>query len=434
MEQITQAELEDLLKKHKLFIDGYRGGARCVLKFMDLSNLNFKSANLRDADFTGSRMNGVNLSATSCVNTSFFGCDMHHANLSKAVFKRADLRGAQIISADLTEADFTNADLRQGVIFNYQGNEEYANVDWQNRGHTVMSGSIVRDTNMTNVMAQGVNFSEANLTGVIIKHANLRDANLEGANLSAADFTGCNLNGSKSAGAVVENTVFYNVDADNSDLKKTVAEQNKKQTLASAGLSLGKLLESHMRWVETAGAEGEQMILEEFDLSKEKALKSEKLTAVIAKKCRFTGLNMEGSMMQASYLDQTDFKDCNMRNTDFRGSSCQGAFFTRANLIGADFSALIFKKPDGSSILQKANLSDASMAYVDMDGANFSNVIFKNADLSYASLVGANLSNADLSGADLSKADLRDANLDGANIEGAILLGTIHEKRKVASK
>lgn len=424
VQTISQLELDEIIEKHKLFIGGHRGGARAVLKFMDLSGLDFRKAHLRDADFTGSKLNNSNLSGTDCTGASFFGCDMRRTNMQKANFTRSDFRGAHVIGADLSDTDFTNADLRQGVIFNYDSTGNVTVSDWQNKGNTVMSGSIIRNTDMTNAMAQGANFSDANLSGVVIRNANLRDSDMKGANLSGADFSGANMAGVRCADAILEDAIFVNTEAGGSDLRKEVAKQNRKKSLLEDGLTLTDLLQSHMQWVETAGMAGEQLKLEEYDLSDENAFKAEKLTAVIAKRCKFTGLNMEGAMMQASYLDETDFADCNMRSTDFRGSSCTGSIFTRANLINSNFSALVFKKPDGSEILQKSNLSNARMAYVDMDNANFSNVILKNANLSHASLKNCNLQNADLSGADLSNADLTDADLTDANLEDAIMEGT----------
>jgi hypothetical protein len=51
LEKITQRELDDIIKKHTTFLKGIRGGARAVLKFKDLSHLDFRGCNLSQGDF-----------------------------------------------------------------------------------------------------------------------------------------------------------------------------------------------------------------------------------------------------------------------------------------------------------------------------------------------------------------------------------------------
>ena len=60
MEKITQIRLDDIIRKHKNFSVGKSGGARAVLKFMDLSGLEFRGADLSGADFTGSDLSFSN--------------------------------------------------------------------------------------------------------------------------------------------------------------------------------------------------------------------------------------------------------------------------------------------------------------------------------------------------------------------------------------
>ena len=54
--RFSQRELDEVLVLHKRFVNGQKGGVRAALKFLNLSNLNFRGADLSQADFTGSML------------------------------------------------------------------------------------------------------------------------------------------------------------------------------------------------------------------------------------------------------------------------------------------------------------------------------------------------------------------------------------------
>jgi hypothetical protein len=88
-----------------------------------------------------------------------------------------------------------------------------------------------------------------------------------------------------------------------------------------------------------------------------------------------------------------------------------------AILTGADLS---------DAVLAFANLDDAVLTNADLTGALLYYAVARGADLANADLYGANLIGADLSGADLSSADLffaylNDTDLTNADLSGAIL-------------
>ncbi|MGF1577716.1 MAG: pentapeptide repeat-containing protein [Cyanophyceae cyanobacterium] len=75
---------------------------------------------------------------------------------------------------------------------------------------------------------------------------------------------------------------------------------------------------------------------------------------------------------------------------------------------------LLQRYASGQRDFQEINLHDASLAGIQLMGA----------DLSYADLSGANLAGANLRGCDLSYADLIGSNLTGADLRGCLLFGT----------
>lgn len=72
--------------------------SRANLKFMDLSNINFKRADLNGANLYGANLRGTNLYGT---------------NLYEAVLHKADLAGANLHGADLRGADLTETNLHK---------------------------------------------------------------------------------------------------------------------------------------------------------------------------------------------------------------------------------------------------------------------------------------------------------------------------------
>jgi uncharacterized protein YjbI with pentapeptide repeats len=409
MSQITQAELNRILKEHQDFLKGISGGVRASVKFRDLTGLDFRRANLVNADFSGSCLNETNLSHCKCSNASFFACDLNKANLSHGDFARCDFRGASIVNADLTEANFDSADLRRGVMMNYL---DAASEDkWNKSGETKLSGSMVRDTDMSHVLAHNTNFSDANMVGVKMHDARLNGSDLSNANMQNADLSGTNLTGANMKNAVVDGIILTAVEGDRTEIAGLIEQQNARKSLKDGDMDLKALIKEHTSWIQSAGRDGQQLNLSEYDLSDEKDLRNYPLTVIVASGSKFTGLYLEGVKMESSVLNRSDFRDCHMKNADFRGSSFKESLFTRADLSNANFSALKVKRPDGSEMLQSVDLSQSRMAFAILDGANFSNANLQDVDFSHASLKNCDFSNCNLKGASFEDADLEGTTL-----------------------
>ena len=411
MDKIDQKQLDEIINKHIQFNNGTQGGTRAVLKFIDLSGLNFRQADLSNADFSGSCLNDAKLNHGTFKSASFFSCDLARANLSFSDFSRCDFRGAQIIGADLTSANFEHADMRRGVMMNYGGEDD---AKWGQSGETMFAGSTIRDTNLSNVMAQQTNFSSANLSGMILNNANLKDANFQNANLSHANLTGSNMVGVNMDGTIVKGINAAGVTGDNAKIREMVKKAGERKKIAAEGTTMAELVNQHAKWLETAGKEGEQMNLSEYDLTTEKELRKYPLTVVIATGGKFTALFLEGVKMESSILDKSDFQDCDGRNADFRGSSLKEALFNRADFSDSNFGALKVSRPDGSEILQSTNLSGAKLSFSKFDNTSFRNAILKDVDFTFASLKGCDFTDSDLTGAIFDNADLSDAKINKA--------------------
>ena len=92
---MTQTELTEIVRLHKLYLIGDAEGKKA----------NLREANLREADLRGADLRGANLS----------WADLRGTNLSGANLREADLRGADLRGANLREANLSGADLSEGV-------------------------------------------------------------------------------------------------------------------------------------------------------------------------------------------------------------------------------------------------------------------------------------------------------------------------------
>ena len=89
MKEITRDELNEILRKHNLWLKGDFNGARA-----DLYRAELRGANLNGADLRGANLNGADL-------------------------YRAELRGADLNGADLYGADLYGADLNGAKNLNF---------------------------------------------------------------------------------------------------------------------------------------------------------------------------------------------------------------------------------------------------------------------------------------------------------------------------
>lgn len=132
LRKITQDELEEILEKHKLWLesDGY-DGERADLSYTDLSGLNLVNANLSRANLRSANMAGADLrlsklrfsllSDVNLVGAKLTYANMKFANLERANLGYADLTFASLTTVDLfhtnlTGANLTNADLKDANL------------------------------------------------------------------------------------------------------------------------------------------------------------------------------------------------------------------------------------------------------------------------------------------------------------------------------
>ena len=101
MKKFTKEELNEIRKKHILWLNNDPEGERANLYGADLSRADLSRADLSRADLRGADLSRSNLS---------------RANLSRADLYGADLRGADLSRANLSRANLSRADLSEAKI------------------------------------------------------------------------------------------------------------------------------------------------------------------------------------------------------------------------------------------------------------------------------------------------------------------------------
>ena len=112
--EITKEQLDDILRKHALWINNESRGERA-----NLSGANLRGADLRGADLYQADLRGADLYQADLRGADLSRANLSGANLYQANLHEADLRGADLYQADLYQADLRGADLRGAKNLNF---------------------------------------------------------------------------------------------------------------------------------------------------------------------------------------------------------------------------------------------------------------------------------------------------------------------------
>lgn len=135
---ISKEELNNILEKHKMWLDNKPGGERADLYKADLSGadlykVNLRGANLHRANLGGANLGGANLYESGLIRANLIGANLYEADLSEAYLNGADLSEANLSRAYLYKADLLYADLRGANLSGAdlrEANLSEAKLDW----------------------------------------------------------------------------------------------------------------------------------------------------------------------------------------------------------------------------------------------------------------------------------------------------------------
>ena len=107
MTTYTQEQLTEILRKHKLWLDGKECGERANLQHAYLQVADLRGANLQYADLQHAYLQVADLQ-----RANLYGANLQYANLQYANLYGANLRGANLQYADLQGANLQGANLQ----------------------------------------------------------------------------------------------------------------------------------------------------------------------------------------------------------------------------------------------------------------------------------------------------------------------------------
>jgi len=202
-----------------------------VLDGLDLSGINFRSANLTDASLRGSRfygagedqrfdtfddwitdLSGADLREADLTGAILNNVLMNRTNLVRATLNQANLSDSRLEGANLSSAQLIGADLRQAIL-------ENASLTGAELGEAKLARSNLHGARLGQVKALGGDFSFADLTQSSWQGADLSGANMSNANLQEADLSSTKLVGTKLREAQLQNSKLRNSNLSAADLR-----------------------------------------------------------------------------------------------------------------------------------------------------------------------------------------------------------------------
>jgi uncharacterized protein YjbI with pentapeptide repeats len=198
------------------------------LSYTKLNVAKLRGANLRNSNLQGAILNVANLiradlsnaqlKEASMIRSELIRANLSYADLMKANLKGADLREATLRHAILREANLSEATFKDGFLTG--ANLELANLKGSDLTRADLSGANFRDAELKQTILAQADLSGANLSGANLRWADLSRANLRWADLSGAKLSGANLIGADLSYANLTNASLIHTDLTHAKLIK----------------------------------------------------------------------------------------------------------------------------------------------------------------------------------------------------------------------
>lgn len=113
---MTRQELDKVLEKHRLWLEGKVGGERAYLEGANLGRANLDGACLARANFERANLKGVSFVGTNLMKANLEGANLIMANLEGANLIGAGLEGANLSGASLIGANLAKTNLLGAIL------------------------------------------------------------------------------------------------------------------------------------------------------------------------------------------------------------------------------------------------------------------------------------------------------------------------------
>ena len=102
---MKQEQLDEIIQKHKLWLNNNAEGERANLKYVNLEDANLEDANLEDANLRDANFEDVNLERANLKGAKLKRANLKYVNLRDASLKYANFEGANLEGANLEGAN-----------------------------------------------------------------------------------------------------------------------------------------------------------------------------------------------------------------------------------------------------------------------------------------------------------------------------------------
>jgi uncharacterized protein YjbI with pentapeptide repeats/serine/threonine protein kinase len=271
------------------------------LAFADLTGANLQGANLWEAEFVNAVLKGACLDRTNCLAAHF-----EQANLTRATFKSAKLKSAYLQRATLNGANFSGADFQEANLEHavvLSGDLSKCDCRKAIFDNANLTGSDLRHTNFAESSLKNVDFSQCKLKGAIflrarIVHSTFSLADIEKADLSGSKLRENNLSGLKAAFVNLEKADLWGADLSNADLRGA--------NLQGAELGRANLEGANLEGANLKGAHLRKAILRRANLTRARLTEADLIEADI-RGALLTEIEIQGADLSGILLDINGF-------------------------------------------------------------------------------------------------------------------------------
>ena len=222
IEKVTNSEVIEQNLKRMEHLNRCKG---CNFENVDLMGF---FHNAYDVDLSETNFKGANLSKSKFIDANF-----EAANLKNTNFTEASLTRALFFLADLSDTNFTSAYLRNANFSKYtfyNTEEREYQVEWKPAN---LEGAIFKGADLDGAQLQYTNLMQANFVGAFLGGsanlfgANLKGANLDNANLENTHLRSANLEGATLRNAKIQGANFKEVNLKDADLSEVKMHSSK---------------------------------------------------------------------------------------------------------------------------------------------------------------------------------------------------------------
>lgn len=209
--RVSQADLDDAIERHAMWLADDVRGVRAIFSHCDLSGLDFgfereTPVDLREADFTGADLTGIKGNEVGFVRAAIRSATLSWSHLKRPVFSYASLRGTRCNDVvwgwdDCMDKKSPLLEARSGAVLLHSdaGRADFTRATI--RGHfeeTPFTSAKLVDADLSHSRFDGPSFAgtsffRADLTRAKFGDAYLRAVRFREAICSDADFTGANI-------------------------------------------------------------------------------------------------------------------------------------------------------------------------------------------------------------------------------------------------